>query len=140
MNLRNIESAKLTHCKSVNERNAWIRQNDTSYYKIHRNYNKYFAYNPKLIDGRRSKTPLMNERWSTAAQREPKMSKKEHKLNEESIKAIKMIKQKLRQKQALTHNKNENKDKEISTKKAIMDFRRQSLQSFLNAKSIFDKG
>lgn len=68
------------------------------------------------------------------------MSKKEHKLNEESIKAIKMIKQKLRQKQALTHNKNENKDKEISTKKAIMDFRRQSLQSFLNAKSIFDKG
>lgn len=139
MNLRNIESAKLAHPKSAHHRNAGLRQNNTSYYKIHRNYNKYFAYNPKLIDERRAMTPLTNERSKTSVHKDSKVSKKEQKMTEESIRAIQMIKQKLKQKQAVIHQKSEYNDKETNTKKALMDFRRQSLQSFLNAKSIFDK-
>jgi ribosomal protein S16 len=142
MNLRNIESAKIFHPKSAKQRNSNMNQNSSSYYQMHRSYNKHFTYNPTLLECQRSKSPLTNERCKTATQNGPKMSRKEQQLTEESNIAIKMIKQKLRDKRAVINNKNKYKDKDKDigvSKKQLMDFRRQSLKTFLDTKSIFDK-
>jgi hypothetical protein len=138
MNLRNIESAKIFHSKSAKQRNSKMKQSSSSYYQMHRSYNKYFTYNPTLIESQRAKSPLTNERCKTATRNGPTMTRKEQQINEESNIAIKMIKQKLRDRHVVKNNTNEYKDNEVS-KKQIMDFRRQSLKSFLDTKSIFDK-
>jgi hypothetical protein len=140
MNLRNIESAKIFHPKSAKQRNSNsnMKQDSSSYYQMHRSYNKHFTYNPTLIESQRAKSPLTNERCKTATRNGPNMTRKEQQLNEESNIAIQMIRQKLKDRHVVKNNKNEYKDKEVS-KKQIMDFRRQSLKSFLDTKSIFDK-
>lgn len=97
MNLRNIESAKIFHPKSAKQRNSNMKQSSSSYYQMHRSYNKYFTYKPTLIEYQRAKSPLTNERCKTATQNGPNMTRKEQQLNEECIIAIKMIKKTKRQ-------------------------------------------
>jgi hypothetical protein len=66
---------------------------------------------------------------------EGKLSKKEKKIKDESIKAINLIKKTLRNKQAVMHKEPTNP---LQNKRSKLAWKRESLNRFLKSRSIFD--
>jgi hypothetical protein len=65
---------------------------------MNRSYSKYFSYTPNVVEKHR-KSPFRAERCKSAVNR--KLPPKEQKLKDESIRVIKIIKQRLQRKQKL---------------------------------------
>lgn len=94
----NIELSKLNSSKPVKPSQETSRAKPSAYFQMNRSYSKYFSYTPNVVEKHR-KSPFKPERCKSAVNR--KLNPEEQKLKADSIKIIKIIKQRLRRKQKM---------------------------------------